>query len=148
MEKARKVNLLDVVRKVYDVEEEVSPSDTGNASEEEAAGEFGPSLSGLELVGHLLAAGQGQRGSCGWVSFLEGSNSVHGQANAEDDNETSSSQGACLPSHFSVPQWAGLDEWADQEKPMGQAHLNSPQKWAHSCPVGWEVGEVPSNQGA
>jgi len=47
---------LDVVRKVQDIEEEVGPNNTRNASEEEATGELGPPISGLELIGLLLAA--------------------------------------------------------------------------------------------
>lgn len=50
-------NSLEEVGQVHDVEEEVCPSDTGNPTEEEPAGELGPSVRGLQLVGLLLPAG-------------------------------------------------------------------------------------------
>lgn len=31
---------------------------------------------------------------------------------------------------------------------MGQADLDSSEKWAYGCPVGREVGEIPSDQWA
>lgn len=85
-------NLLDEVREVQDIEEEVGPDDAGDASEEESAGEFRPSVGCLELIRGLLPASQGQRWCSGWLSFIEGCNTIHCQADTENDNEAAGGQ--------------------------------------------------------
>lgn len=83
---------LEVVRKVKDVKEEVSPDNTGNAPEEEAASELGPTIGCLQLIRLLLAAGQGQGRGSGWISFIEGCNAIYGQTNAQYNHKPSSCQ--------------------------------------------------------
>jgi hypothetical protein len=40
-----------------------------------------------------------------------------------------------------------LDEWADQEEPVCQANLNTAQDWCNTGTVGWQRGQVGSNDG-
>lgn len=75
----------DVVRKVKNVEKEVSPSDARDPTEEEPSGELSPSVSSLKLVGLLLPSGQSQTRCDGRVSFVERRDPVDGEAHAEDD---------------------------------------------------------------
>ena len=53
-------NLLDKVREVQDIEEEVCPDHAGDPAEEEPASEFRPPVSSLQLIRGLFPAGQGQ----------------------------------------------------------------------------------------
>lgn len=109
----------DVVRKVKHIEKEVSPDDPGDASEEEAAGELRPPVRRLELVGLLLPAGEGQAGGRRRLALAERCDSVHGQADAEDDDEAGGGQGAGEAVVLGVPEWARNHEWAYEEVAMG-----------------------------
>lgn len=109
----------DVVRKVKHIEKEVSPDDPGDASEEEAAGELRPPVRRLELVGLLLPAGEGQAGGRRRLALAERCDSIHGQADAEDDDEAGGGQGAGEAVVLGVPEWARNHEWAYEEVAMG-----------------------------
>ena len=144
----RRNPLLDVVRQVEDVEKEVSPGHTGDASEEEAPRELRPSVGSLELIRRLLSSGQSQRRRSGRVSLLEGGDAVHGEADAEDDDEAGGGEGASGAGDGGVAERAGLDEGAHKEVAVGQADLDAAEEGADRGAVGGEVGEVPGDEWA
>lgn len=88
--------LLEVVREVEHVEEEVGPGDAGDAAEEEPSGELRPPVGGLQLVALLLAARQRQRRRGRRLTLVERGDAVHGEADAEDNHEPGRAEGACL----------------------------------------------------
>ena len=85
-------NLLDKVGKVEGVEEEISPRNAREATEEEAAGERSPTIGCLELVSLLLATGESERGCDRRATLLELRHTVDCEAYGQDDNEPGSAQ--------------------------------------------------------
>lgn len=141
-------DLLEEVREVEHVEEEVGPEDAGDAAEEEAAGELGPAVGGLQLVGLLLAAGERQRRRRGRLALAEGGDAVHGEADAEDGDEAGGAEGAGLAVHRRVAERAGEREGPDEEVAVGEADLDAAEQRADGGAVRREVGEVPGDQRA
>jgi hypothetical protein len=140
--------LLEVVWEVEHVEEEVGPEHAGDAAEEEAPGELGPPVGGLQLVGLLLAAGERERGRRGRVPLVERGDAVHGEADAEDGDEPGGAQGAGLAVHGRVAERAGEGEGADEEVAVREADLDAAEQRAHGGAVCREVGEVPGDERA
>lgn len=141
-------DLLEEVREVEHVEEEVGPEDAGDAAEEEAAGELGPAVGGLQLVGLLLAAGERQRRRRGRLALAEGGDAVHGEADAEDGDEAGGAEGAGLAVHRRVAERAGEREGPDEEVAVGEADLDAAEQRADCGAVRREVGEVPGDERA
>ena len=142
------VRLLEVVGEVEHVEEEVGPEHAGDAAEEEASGELGPPVSGLQLVGLLLASRERERGRRGRVPLIERGHAVHGEADAEDGDEPGGAQRAGLAVHGRVAERAGEREGPDEEVAVREADLDAAEQRAHGGAVGRQVGEVPGHERA
>mmetsp|Transcript_18440 Transcript_18440/g.39630 ORF Transcript_18440/g.39630 Transcript_18440/m.39630 type:complete len:225 (-) Transcript_18440:51-725(-) len=126
--------------------QDVSPCHTAQATNGEASGKVVPALGGLQGIPGHGAARQSlhtQRGL-----RLELGRSIDGQAQGQDQHQASTGHAASnLSNTLDVAQGAQLDEWAGQQKAMGQTNLHTTQQGSNTSAVSGQVGQVVGNNG-
>ena len=106
-----------------DLGEDVRPSHAGQASDEPAGGELGPTLGALHGVAGDVAAREGL--DADHLVALERGGAVDGEARGEDDDEAGAGQAARDLGGVGGAEGAELDEGAGEEETVGEANLTA-----------------------
>lgn len=133
-----------------DLSAHVSPGHSRETTDGPSSSKLRPSLRALEGVAGDVASGQSLNSDLRNI-VLEGHLSVHGEAQGEDQHKSSSGHASSNLGSISgctskVTQRTKLDEWTDQQKPVGKSNLDTSEKWRNSSAVCWEVGQVVCHQ--